>query len=78
MNLERSLVLNRYFHSLLGAERFDDFRRALKEQEEGAGPDGRARGFPPSTWPSSKTAASTPNDLSETAIKAACLVPGWA
>lgn len=31
MNLERSLVLNRYFHALFGAERFDDLRRALKE-----------------------------------------------
>jgi len=45
MNLERSLVLNRYLHSLFGAERFDELRRALKEQEEGTGPDGRSRFF---------------------------------
>ena len=43
MNLERSLVLNRYHHSLFGAERFDELRRALKDQEEGAGLDGRSR-----------------------------------
>ena len=40
MNLERSLVLNRYFHGLFGAERFEDLRRVLKEQEEGPGSDG--------------------------------------
>lgn len=45
MNLERSLVLNRYFHSLFGAERFDDLRRGLREQEEGPGPDGQSRFF---------------------------------
>ncbi len=45
MNLDRSLVLNRYFPSLFGAESFDDLRRVLKEQEEGAGPDGRSRFF---------------------------------
>jgi hypothetical protein len=45
MNLERSLVLNRYLHGLLGAERFEDLRRSLKEQEEGPGPDGRSRFF---------------------------------
>lgn len=45
MNLERSLVLNRYFHGLFGAERFDDLRRALREQEEGPGPDGHSRFF---------------------------------
>jgi hypothetical protein len=45
MNLERSLVLNCYLHSLFGAERFDDLRRALKEQEEDVGPDGRSRFF---------------------------------
>lgn len=45
MNIERSLVLNRYFHSLFGAERFDELRRALKEQEEGPGPDGRSNFF---------------------------------
>jgi hypothetical protein len=33
MNLERALVLNRYLHSLFGADRFDDLRRALKEQD---------------------------------------------
>jgi hypothetical protein len=42
MNIDRSLVLNRYFHSLFGAERFEDLRRELKEQEEGARPDGRS------------------------------------
>jgi hypothetical protein len=41
MNIERSLVLNRYFHVLFGAERFDELRQVLKEQEEGSGPDGR-------------------------------------
>ena len=45
MNLERSLVLNRYFHGLFGTERFDDLRRALNEQEEGPGPDGHSRFF---------------------------------
>ena len=45
MNLERALILNRYLHSLFGAERFDAVRRALKEQEEGAGSDGRSRFF---------------------------------
>ena len=45
MSLERSLALNRYVHSLFGAERFDELRRALKEQEEGPGPDGRSRFF---------------------------------
>ena len=45
MNIERSLVLNRYFHGLFGAERFDELRRVLKEQEEGPGPDGRSRFF---------------------------------
>jgi hypothetical protein len=45
MTLERSLVLNRYFHHLFGAERFDDLRRALRDQEEGPGPDGHSRFF---------------------------------
>ncbi|MEW6745514.1 MAG: DEAD/DEAH box helicase family protein [Planctomycetota bacterium] len=45
MNLERSLVLNRYFHNLFGAERFDELRRALRDQEEGPGPDGHSRFF---------------------------------
>jgi hypothetical protein len=45
MNLDRSLVLNRYVHSLLGAESFDDLHRSFKEQEEGAGLDGRSRFF---------------------------------
>ena len=45
MSLERSLVLNRYFHGLFGAVRFDELRRALKEQEEGPGPDGRSHFF---------------------------------
>jgi len=45
MNLERSLILNYYFHGLFGAERFEDLRRALREQEEGPGPDGHSRFF---------------------------------
>lgn len=45
LNLERSLVLNQYLHHLFGAERFDDLRRALKEQEEGQGPDGHSHFF---------------------------------
>jgi len=45
LNLERSLVLNRYFHSLFGAERFDDLRHALKGEEVGPGPDGHSRFF---------------------------------
>ncbi|MGE5590763.1 MAG: DEAD/DEAH box helicase family protein [Bacillota bacterium] len=45
MSLERSLILNRYFHSLFGAERFDDLQRALKDQEEGPGPGGHSRFF---------------------------------
>ncbi|MGH7381116.1 MAG: DEAD/DEAH box helicase family protein [Candidatus Methylomirabilales bacterium] len=45
MNLERSLVLNRFLHSLFGAERFDDLRRGLKDQEEGPGPDGHSHFF---------------------------------
>lgn len=45
MTLERSLVLNRYFHHLFGADRFDDLRRALKDQAEGAGPDGHSHFF---------------------------------
>jgi len=45
MNLERSLVLNRFLHGLFGADRLDDLRRALKDQEEGPGPDGHSRFF---------------------------------
>ncbi len=45
MSLERSLVLNRYIHGLFGAGRFDDLRRALRDQEEGPGPDGESRFF---------------------------------
>jgi hypothetical protein len=45
VNLERSLVLNCYFHSLLGAERFDVLRRGLRDQEEGTSPDGHSRFF---------------------------------
>ena len=45
MNIERSLVLNRYFHGLFGAERFDELRRVLKEQEEGSAPGGRSHFF---------------------------------
>ncbi len=45
MNLERYLVLNRFLHSLFGADRFDDLRRALQDQEEGRGPDGHSRFF---------------------------------
>src|ERR1700694_3925375 len=45
MNLERSLVLNRFLQSLFSADRFDDLRRALKDQEEGPGPDGQSHFF---------------------------------
>lgn len=45
MNLERSLVLNRFLHSLFGADRFDDLRRTLRDLEEGPGPDGHSRFF---------------------------------
>jgi hypothetical protein len=45
MNIERSLVLNRYFHDLFGAERFDELRWVLKEQEEGPAPGGRSHFF---------------------------------
>jgi hypothetical protein len=42
MNLGSSLVLNRSFHSLFGAERCDDLRRSLNEYEEGIGFDGHS------------------------------------
>jgi hypothetical protein len=45
MNLERSLILNRYIHGLFGAVWFDDLRHALKDQEEGPGPDNHSRFF---------------------------------
>jgi len=45
MNLDRSLVLNRFLHGLFGVERFDDLRQALKDQEEGAGHDGQSLFF---------------------------------
>lgn len=45
MNLERSLVLNRFLHSLFGAERLEDLRGALKDEQEGPGPDGHSYYF---------------------------------
>lgn len=45
MNLERSLVLNRFIHSLFGTDRFDDLRRSLRDVEEGPGPDGHSHFF---------------------------------
>ena len=45
MNLERSLVLHRFLHGLFGADRLDDLRRALRDQEEGPGPDGHSHFF---------------------------------
>lgn len=45
MNLERSLVLNRFLHGLFGAECLEDLRGALKDEEEGPGPDGHSSYF---------------------------------
>lgn len=41
-HLEEYLVLNRYFHRLLGAEDFESLKRALHGVEEGPGPDGQS------------------------------------
>lgn len=45
MELEQSLVLSRYLQSLLGAKEFEDIRKVLISQDEGAGPDGRSNFF---------------------------------
>jgi hypothetical protein len=45
VRLERSLVLNRYFHSLFGARGLEDLKRNLGQTEEGAGGDGQSRFF---------------------------------
>ena len=42
MGFEHALVLNRYFHHLFGAARFNDLQRALKDLDEGPGPDGQS------------------------------------
>ncbi|HBF42032.1 MAG TPA: restriction endonuclease subunit R, partial [Desulfobacteraceae bacterium] len=42
MRLEDSLVLNRYFHMLLGAESIDDLKTSLNNCREGVGPDGHS------------------------------------
>jgi len=43
MNLERSLVLNRFLLHLLGASDFEELRASLRHIEEGPGPDGQSR-----------------------------------
>lgn len=45
MALDRHLVLNRFFHYLLGAERFDAFKRSLQECREGPDSDGQSHFF---------------------------------
>ena len=45
MALERHLVLNRFFHHLLGAERFDVLKRSLQDCQEGADSDGQSYFF---------------------------------
>ncbi len=45
MRLEQSLVLNRYFHSLLGARGLEDVKPLLARTEEGAAADGQSRFF---------------------------------
>lgn len=45
MALDRHLVLNRFFHHLLGAERFDAFKRSLRECREGPDTDGQSHFF---------------------------------
>lgn len=45
MTFERSLVLNRFIHGFFGAESLEDLRRALRDQDEGPGPDGQSRFF---------------------------------
>ncbi len=42
MRLEQSLVVNRYFHSLFGAQRLEDLRLVLSRMEEGPGGDGQS------------------------------------
>jgi hypothetical protein len=45
VRLEQSLVLNRYFHSLLGARGLEDLKPLLARTEEGAAADGQSRFF---------------------------------
>ncbi|MBL7171462.1 MAG: hypothetical protein ISS68_01340, partial [Desulfobacteraceae bacterium] len=42
MRLEDSLVLNRHFHMLFGADGIDDLKTSLKYTREGVGPDGHS------------------------------------
>ena len=42
MRLEDSLVLNRHFHMLLGADSIDDLKTSLNNCNEGVGPDGHS------------------------------------
>ena len=45
MRLEDSLILNRYFHSLLRVRSLEDLKQALIRIEEGPGPDAQSRFF---------------------------------
>ncbi len=45
MRLEHSLVLNRFFHTLLGAHSLEGLKQVLIRVEEGPGPDGQRRFF---------------------------------
>ncbi|MCG3147236.1 MAG: hypothetical protein PCFJNLEI_00674 [Verrucomicrobiae bacterium] len=45
MSLEQSLVLNRWMHTLLGAESVEDLQQALEHTEEGAADDGQSHFF---------------------------------
>jgi hypothetical protein len=45
VRLEQSLVLNRYFHWLLGARGLEDLKQMLVRVEEGPGADGQSRFF---------------------------------
>ncbi|MBN1547919.1 MAG: hypothetical protein JW902_14810, partial [Syntrophaceae bacterium] len=42
MRLEDSLVLNRHFYMLLGADNIDDLKTSLNNCREGMGPDGHS------------------------------------
>lgn len=42
MQLEHSLILNRYFHSLFGARGIEDLKPVLSQTEEGPGSDGQS------------------------------------
>ena len=43
--LDDHLVLNRYFHALLGAESFDELKSLLRPVDEGPGDDGQSHFF---------------------------------